>query len=543
MEISGNIVDVINSRVYAGTILVRDGRIAEIREDGESHKTWIIPGFVDSHVHIESSMLIPSEFARLAAVHGTVAAVCDPHEIANVLGVEGVEFMLANARSSPFGFCFGAPSCVPATPFETAGGSLGPAEIEYLVQKNEIKFLAEMMNFPGVINHDPAVMERIQIAKRYGKPVDGHAPGLRGETLKRYIDAGITTDHETFTLEEGREKLSLGMKLLIRSGSAAQDFDALSPLISLYPGQCMFCTDDLHPDHLVKGHINEIIKKGLRQGIDIFTLLRCASLNPAAHYGLDVGLLRRGDYADFLEVDGLESLNVLQTFIKGQCLARDGRPLAANVPLPPGGCPNRFGIGEKRPGDFSLKAGAGRVNVIEALDGMIVTGWAVEEPKIAGGNVVPDAERDILKIAVVNRYSEAPPALGLIRGFGLKQGAMASSVAHDSHNIVAVGVGDAELCDAVNLVIENRGGLSAVAPGFSEVLPLPVAGIMSDEDGYLVAEKYSRMDAAAKRLGSKLRAPFMTLSFMALPVIPKLKMTDRGLFDAERFRFVDLHAR
>ena len=487
-------------------------------------------------------MLIPSEFARLAAVHGTVAAVCDPHEIANVLGVDGVEFMLENARSSPFGFCFGAPSCVPATPFETAGGSLGPAEIEYLVQKDEIKFLAEMMNFPGVINRDPAVMERIQIAKRYGKPVDGHAPGLRGEPLKLYIGAGITTDHETFTFEEGREKLSLGMKLLIRSGSAAQDFDALGPLVSLYPGQCMFCTDDLHPDHLVKGHINKIIKKGLGQGIDIFTLLRCACLNPAAHYGLDVGLLRRGDYADFLEVDGLESLNVLQTFIRGQCLAREGRPLAANVPLPPDGCPNRFGIGKKRPGDFSLKAGAGRVNVIEALDGMIVTGWAVEEPKIAGGNVVADAERDILKIAVVNRYSEAPPALGLIRGFGLKQGAMASSVAHDSHNIVAVGVGDAELCDAVNLVIENRGGLSAVGPGFSEVLPLPVAGIMTDEDGYLVAEKYSRMDAAAKRLGSKLRAPFMTLSFMALPVIPKLKMTDRGLFDAERFRFVDLHA-
>lgn len=539
MMISGNIVDLLDSRIYPGTITVRNGRIEEIVEGGK-YNTWIIPGFVDSHVHVESSLLAPSEFARLAAVHGTVAAVCDPHEIANVLGMEGVEFMIENGGTVPFGFYFGAPSCVPATPFETAGASIGPAEIETLLQRNDVKFLAEMMNFPGVINRDPEVMEKIALAKKYGKPVDGHAPGLSGGALRKYIEAGISTDHESFGYGEGAEKLSLGMKLLIREGSAAKDFAALGPLIPRYPGQCMFCSDDLHPDDLVGGHINETVKKGRRLGIDIFTLLKCACVNPVMHYGLDAGLLRAGDCADFLEVDSLDDLNILRTFIKGEPVAENGNALLRSRHV---ARPNRFNTGFKMPEDFAVKGGAAAgINIIEAAGGRIVTGWAREKPKSVNGHLVSDPARDILKIAVVNRYADAPPATGFIRNFGFQRGAIASSVAHDSHNILAVGVTDRDICNAVNLVVENRGGLAAVSEEFREVLPLPVAGLMSDGDGYTVAEQYSHLDRLAKSLGSKLGAPFMTLSFMALPVIPRLKLSDKGLFDAERFMFIDLTA-
>jgi len=531
-------MDVVKSRIYAGTVLVRNGRIEEIVEGG-SYNTWIIPGFVDSHVHVESSLLAPSEFARLAAVYGTVAAVCDPHEIANVLGMEGVEFMIENGRSVPFRFAFGAPSCVPATPFETAGACVGPAEIESLLQRNDVKFLAEVMNFPGVINGDPQVLEKIAMARKYGKPVDGHAPGLRGEALRNYIAAGISTDHESSGYEEGAEKLSLGMSLLIRQGSAARDFDALSPLISRYPDRCMFCSDDLHPDDLAAGHINEMVRKGRKLGIDLFTLLKCACLNPVRHYGLETGLLRAGDSADFLEVDNLDDLNILQTYIGGERVAAGGKAL---MPLTHVAGPNRFNTRAKRPEDFAVKSSAAEINIIDAADGRIVTGWSREKLKEENGRLVSDPGRDILKISVVNRYADVPPATGFIRNFGLKQGAVASSVAHDSHNVVAVGVSDKEICAAVNLVVENRGGLCAVGNDFREFLPLPVAGLMSDEDGYVVAEKYSQLDMLAKNLGSKLSAPFMTLSFMALLVIPRLKLSDKGLFDAERFRFIDLAA-
>jgi len=547
MNISGNIVDIVNSRIYPGTVLVRNGRIEKIDEGGK-YNTWLIPGFVDAHVHVESSLLTPSEFARLAAVHGTVAAVCDPHEIANVLGIEGVEFMIADGGTVPFRFCFGAPSCVPATPFETAGASLGPAEIESLLKRKDVKFLAEVMNFPGVINRDAEIMEKIAIAQKYGKPVDGHAPGLRGEALRKYIAAGISTDHECLAYEEGEEKLELGMSLLIREGSAARDFETLSPLISRYPDWCMFCSDDLHPDALVTGHINELVIKGRSLGIDIFTLLKCACLNPSRHYGLDLGLLRAGDCADFLEVDSLENLNIISTFLKGEPVAEDGNALLTSIisstSITSGHVarPNRFNTGLKRPGDFAVKGGAAAINIIEAADGRIVTGWAREKPRTVDGHLVSDPGRDILKIAVVSRYADAAPATGFIRNFGLKKGAIASSVAHDSHNIIAVGVTDDDICSAVNLVIEDGGGLAAVSDDFREALPLPVAGIMSDDDGYTVAEKYSHLDRLAKNLGSTLSAPFMTLSFMALLVIPRLKLSDKGLFDAELFMFIDLTA-
>jgi adenine deaminase len=537
MKVPANIIDVLNSIIYPGIIDVRDGKIAAITRNNENYDTFILPGFVDAHVHVESSMLAPSEFARLAVMHGTVAIVSDPHEIANVLGMNGVEFMIENGRSVPFKFCFGASPCVPATVFETAGASLGQSEVETLLQNNEIKYLSEMMNFPGVIGGDPDVMAKIGIAKKYGKPIDGHAPGLRGEALKRYIGAGISTDHETFQYDEGEEKLSLGMKLLLREGSAAKNFDTLSHLIAKYPEQCMLCSDDKHPDDLVAGHINELVKRSVIMGIDRMVILKCACVNPVLHYGLDVGLLRIGDDADFIEVDDPSSFNVLKTYIKGRIVAENGKPL---IPHSAVNCINNFNTELRGINEFAIKARGNKIRIIEAINHQVITGSVLSILKQEDGNVVADIEKDILKISVVNRYRNLPPAIGLVKNFGLKTGAIASSVSHDSHNIVAVGVTDEDICNAINLVIEYKGGLAVSYGNVREVLPLPIAGLMSDEDGFSVARQYSRIDRIAKQLGSHLDAPFMTLSFMALLVIPKLKLSDRGLFDGERFEFVDV---
>ncbi|MCX5811641.1 MAG: adenine deaminase [Proteobacteria bacterium] len=537
MKVSANIVDVLNSTIYPGMIDIQNGRIAAITRNNGSYDTFILPGFVDAHVHIESSMLVPSEFARLAVMHGTVATVSDPHEIANVLGMNGVRFMIENGKSVPFKFYFGASPCVPATVFETAGASLGQYEIETLLENNEIKYLSEMMNFPGVIGGDSDIMAKIGAAKKYGKPIDGHAPGLRGEPLKHYIGAGISTDHETFQYDEGEEKLSLGMKLLLREGSAAKNFDTLNHLITKYPEQCMLCSDDKHPDDLVAGHINELVKRAVIMGIDRMIILKCACVNPVLHYGLDVGLLRIGDDADFIEVDSLSSFNVLKTYIKGRIVAENGKPLLPHVAV---NRINNFETGIHSSDEFAMKARGNKIRIIEAINHQVITGSVQAILKQKNGNVVPDIERDILKIAVVNRYKNLPPAIGLVKNFGLKIGAIASSVSHDSHNIVAVGVTDEDICNAINLVVECKGGLAVSYDNIREVLPLPIAGLMSDEDGFSVARQYSRIDRISKQLGSHLDAPFMTLSFMALLVIPKLKLSDMGLFDGERFEFVDV---
>ena len=537
MKLSANIVDVLNGTIFPGTIEIKDGIIASIVRDDGRYDTCIMPGFIDAHMHIESSMLVPAGFARLAVRHGTVATVSDPHEIANVLGIEGVSYMVGNGRSVPFKFFFGASSCVPATQFETAGAALDPDAVETLLQKSEIRYLSEMMNFPGVINDDPDVMAKIALAKQYKKPIDGHAPGLRGKELEKYISAGISTDHESFTYDEGKEKLSLGMNILVREGTAAKNFDALSPLIPQYPSQCMFCSDDLHPDDLVRGHINLLVKRALDMGIDTMTVLRCACLNPVLHYGLDVGLLRTGDDADFIEVDNLRDMNVLKTYIKGRLVSEKGGSL-----IPHGTSPhvNNFSAGKKGAGEFTVLSSEGRINVIEAINDQVITGRIEGRLQPRNGVITSDIEQDILKLTVVNRYRDALPAVAFVRNFGLKKGAIAASVAHDSHNIIAVGVTDEDICNAVNVVIGNRGGLSVAYDNIAETLPLPVAGLMTDEDGFMVAEQYSRLSDLAKQLGSSLRAPFMTLSFMALLVIPSLKLSDRGLFDGEAFAFTDL---
>ncbi len=555
---TANILNLFDATIFYGILYVDNGRITRIEPLGPERAgvPYILPGFVDAHVHIESSLLTPAQFARLAVVHGTVATVSDPHEIGNVLGVPGVEYMIADGARVPFKFCFGAPSCVPATPFETAGATIGVKDIRRLLGMPEIGYLAEMMNFPGVLEQNPEVMTKIALAKAFNKPIDGHAPGLTGDAAQHYIDAGISTDHECFTYDEGLDKIRRGMHILIREGSAARNFDALIPLLAEYPRQIMFCSDDKHPDTLAVGHINQLVVRALAQGHSRWNVLRAACLNPVLHYRLPVGLLREGDPADFIVVSDLETFTIQQTVINGEVVARGGQSRIADLRSEH---VNQFNCAPKTPADFAVPVSTSpeqvieadqltseartKIRVIEALDGQLITNELHLDPKTKNGELVADVDRDILKIVVVNRYQNVPPAVAFIKNFGLKRGAMASSVGHDSHNITAVGCDDDSLCQAVNLVIQARGGLAAVdaAAGEEHLLPLPVAGLMTDADGYEVAEHYARLDAFTKHeLGSTLAAPFMTLSFMALLVIPSLKLSDKGLFNGRIFAFTDL---
>ncbi len=539
--LTGNIVDIFQKKIFPGRVTMENGRISNIESiENEEVEGYIMPGFVDAHVHIESSMLIPSEFAKLAVVHGTVGTISDPHEIANVCGMQGVDFMIENGKTVPFKFYFGAPSCVPATIFETAGATLNAGDVDKLLSRPEINYLSEMMNFPGVLHRDEEVMKKIASAKKYGKPVDGHAPGLRGETAKQYIDAGISTDHECFTLEEAADKLSYGMKILIREGSAAKNFEALAPLLHEHPDMMMFCSDDKHPDSLVDGHINKLCQRAVAKGIDVFKVLKAACINPVQHYGMNIGLLRIGDPADLILVNDLIEFNVIETYIDGELVAKYGKTeiaTSANT----GEAVNNFDCEKIEAAAIVAKKDTEIVQVIVALDGQLITEkLPVNAYVLAGDNdhLSANIGEDILKVVVVNRYQKAAPAVGFIKNFGLKHGAIASSVAHDSHNIIAVGADDDSIVRAVNLVIEERGGVSVTGGVEEMVLGLPVGGLMSAKDGYEVAAQYTAIDKAAKALGSPLGAPFMTLSFMALLVIPHLKMSDLGLFDGDSFSFV-----
>ena len=562
--LTANILNLFDQSIFYGTITVENGRIAQVSRLGPERpgEPYALPGFVDAHVHIESSLLTPPQFARMAVVHGTVATVSDPHEIGNVLGVAGVTYMIDEARRVPFKFMFGAPSCVPATPFETAGAIISASDVRQLLAMKEIGYLAEVMNFPGVLNNDPDLMAKIALAKAFNKPIDGHAPGLTGTDAQRYIDAGITTDHECFTYEEGLDKARRGMNILIREGSAARNFEALIPLLAEFPTQIMFCSDDKHPDTLAEGHINLLVVRALAKGHSLWNVLRAACLNPVLHYRLPVGLLRAGDPADYIVVTNLQTFQIQQTVINGELVAENGR---SNIPDLRSERINKFACSPKTSADFAVTStqNGGLIRVIEALEGQLITNELHLKPRLVNNELVADVERDMLKLVVVNRYQDAPPAIAFIKNFGLKHGAIASSVGHDSHNITAVGCDDESICRAVNLVIDAKGGLSAVVGGDShahdeelmsrrtflrltttadaEVLPLPVAGLMTDADGYDVAAQYAALDSFAKQeLGSTLQAPFMTLSFMALLVIPNLKLSDKGLFDGQTFNFVPL---
>ena len=537
-QIEGYLVDIESESIFPARVTIEQKKIAGISKLKSAEERYILPGFIDAHVHIESSMLTPAEFARLAVVHGVVATVSDPHEIANVLGLEGIVYMIENAEKVNFKIYFGASSCVPATPFETAGAKVTAKDIETLFRKYKVKYLGEMMNWPGVLNDDPEVLAKIALAKKFNAPVDGHAPGLMGDDAVKYIKAGISADHECYQIEEALHKLKHGMKIIIREGSAAKNYEELHELLFSYPDQVMFCSDDKHPDELVKGHINSLVVRSIRKGVNLFNLLRAACLNPVRHYDLDVGLLQPGDPADFIVVDSLLDFNVLQTWINGELVAENGK---TKIPRVESAVINHFNTGYKFPNDFLIKSEKEKIPVIEAMDQQLIT-HKIEVParKDQDGFLLADPENDILKIIVANRYQDVKPAVAFVKNFGLKEGAIASSVAHDSHNIIAVGVNDDFLSRAVNLVIDQKGGAAAVSETQEMVLPLPVAGLMSIDDGYRVAALYEEIDGLAKEMGSTLASPFMTLSFMALLVIPSLKLSDKGLFDGEQFEFVTL---
>ena len=538
-HVSGNIVDIVNRNVRPGIVKIKDGRISEIVTGENNYPTYIIPGFVDSHIHIESSMLTPSEFARAAVVHGTVSAVCDPHEIANVLGINGVRYMIEDGAHVPFKFSWGAPSCVPATAYETSGAEIGVDQVEDLLKMEDVHFLSEVMNVPGVLNNDPEVIAKINLAHFYNKVIDGHAPNLRGKELEKYISYGISTDHECISESEALEKIRSGMKIQIREGSAAKNFNDLIPIVRDNSDVCMFCSDDKHPNDLRSGHINRMVKRAVHYGLDVMDVLRIATLNPVRHYNVSVGLLQPGDPADFLVIDNLYNFKILKTFINGRLVAEGGKTLIKEQNKK---IVNNFNSKEKNIHDFSLKKKRGKVNVIGVIDGQLVTERLLEEPRVVKDYLLSDPERDIVKIAVINRYQEMTPSIGFVKNFGLKRGAIGSSVAHDSHNIVVVGVDDNDICKAVNLVIKNKGGISAACGNREMILPLPVAGIISDLSCKEVSQRYTELDRFAKELGSSLMAPFMTLSFMSLLVIPEIKLSDRGLFDGRKFDFMDLYS-
>lgn len=539
MKIAGNIVDVVSRRIFSGEITVESGKIILIEEKLVKSSVFIIPGFVDAHIHIESSMLLPAEFARHASVHGTVACVCDPHEIANVSGIAGVDFMIENGRKSPMKFFFGAPSCVPATDIDTSGAIINSKDIAELLQRNDIYFLAEMMDYEGVVQGNDEVHQKLLAARNAGKPVDGHAPNLSGEDLIKYANAGITTDHECMTPEEALEKIELGMHILIREGSAAKNFDALIPLIENYADKIMFCSDDKHPDDLIRnGHINQLVKRAVGAGYNFMDVLRAASYNPVKHYGLNVGLLQPGDDADFVLVDNLSDFNILKTFINGEIIAENGNSLLDFQPQ--NNLINQFNASKLNVEDISVKPRGEKLKVIVVSDGQLFTHAGTFEPKVENGNVVSDTENDILKLVVYNRYENSKPSVGFIKNIGLKKGALASTVSHDSHNIVAVGASDKEIISAINLIIDSKGGILVCNGNETYMLPLPVGGLMSADNGFSVARNYEMVDAKAKEFGSGLQAPFMTLAFMSLLVIPELKLTDKGLFDGINYGFTHL---
>jgi adenine deaminase len=536
--VTGQYVDILGKKIFPAMVTVKDGIIASVTPCKEAPIHYILPGFIDSHVHIESSMLIPSSFARLAVTHGTIGTISDPHEIANVCGIEGVYYMIENGKKVPFHFFFGAPSCVPATNFETAGAAIDSEQIKNLLASEDIYYLSEMMNFPGVLYEDEEVMKKIRAAHKSGKPVDGHAPGLRGEEAKKYIEAGISTDHECFTIEEAIDKLSYGMKILIREGSAAKNFEALHELIDDHPSMMMLCSDDKHPDSLLEGHINQLCARAVAKGLDVFNVLRAACINPVIHYSLPTGKVQPNDSANFIVVKDLVNFEVTQTYIQGNLVAENG---ISFIPHIEEGAINQFNATSIQGKDLSLSVNEyptqnGNIPVIEAIDGQLITHCLWMPPTIENEFLVSNTQTDILKIVVYNRYFNAPPKIAFIKNFGFQEGAIASTVAHDSHNIIAVGVDDESIARAINLVIQEKGGVSCVSAHDEKVLGLPVAGLMSNEDPYEVAVNYTIIDKMSKQLGSSLGSPFMTLSFMALLVIPHLKLSDKGLFDGDQFK-------
>ena len=536
MKVSGQLVDIHSRDIYPAVVSILDGKIMGVEKLESAPAIYILPGLIDSHIHIESSMITPGAFAMAAVKHGTCAVVSDPHEIANVLGIIGVEFMISDASQVPLRFFFGAPSCVPATKFETNGADLNHEEVKNLLERKEINFLSEMMNYPGVIYNDEEVHNKLNAARELGKPVDGHAPGLRGDMLKKYVAAGISTDHECSSLDEALEKISLGMKILIREGSAARNLDALKDLFNTHPEMVMLCSDDLHPEMLRERHINKLIARLISEEYNLFDVIRSATINPSDHYNLNAGLLRSGDRADFILVDSLKKMNVLETWIDGKKVFANGKVLFTYREGKP---VNHFNCRPVKERDIMVSNQHGDIRIIVASEGELLTS-EIRSSAGESGFVVPDLKNDILKIVVKDRYNDSPPATGFIKGFGLKKGAFASSIAHDSHNIISIGTNDEDIVKSINEIVRLKGGLAVSSENSIESIKLDIAGIMSTRSCEAIASDYENLNKLVKSMGCTMKAPFMILSFMALLVIPDLKIGDRGLFDVKKFEMVPL---
>ena len=567
MEFKAYILDVIANTIYPASITIKDGMFSEVTpivvtDDTElDFDGLVLPGLIDAHIHIESSMLTPAQFAKIAVRYGVTSAVCDPHEIANVLGIEGVEFMIENASQVPFNFYFTAPSCVPATPFETSGYSLGVSEIEYLLQKDEIIGLGEMMNFPGVINGDEEVLKKLDLARKYKKPIDGHAPLLSGENLDKYLEHDILTDHECVSFLEAFEKKRKGMKIMVREGSSAKNMeDIFNFKDSIYDLEfggleeippsvlenniysLMFdfiVSDDKNSVDLVQGYLNESIKKAVDLGIGVLKAIDMTTVNPAYFYKLNSGVIVENAQADFIVIDELDTFKVLKTYIAGECVF-DGENVLFDVPEVE--AENSMNVGLKTPQDFDINYDGDEceVNVIKCFDGQLLTEKETATLKTKDGVIQSDILNDILKISVVERHGKNHVSNGFIKGFGLKKGAIASSIAHDSQNIVVIGYNSKDMADAVNRVIENKGGLAVESEDFDDSLSLPIAGLMTNEDAFEVASKLKHLQKMAYALGCEINEPFMTMAFMSLLVMPSIKLSDKGLFDVDSFEFMDV---
>ena len=541
MELKVNFVDCYNKQIYPALINFNK-KINYIKKINTKCRNYIIPGLIESHIHIESSMLTPSRFAYIAVRHGTTAVVTDPHEIANVLGIDGIKFMRDDAKKTPLKIFFTAPSCVPSTKFETSGATIDSEKIKLLLQQKDVVALGEMMNFYGVIHKDPEVTKKIKYGHKFKKPIDGHCPGLTGEKLKKYIQAGITTEHECTTLTEAKEKLSNGMKIMIKQGSYAKNLENIYPLAHKNADKCFLVSDDLHADDLLKGHMNVKLKKIINLGIDPIDAIKMATINPAKHYNLNVGLLSQGDPADFVIINNFKDFKVLETYINGKLVAKNSKPL---FELPQVKIINSFDINKKNINDFKIninkKNGTIKVNVIGILKNQIITKKLTEKLRIKNYEILPEPNKDILRIAVAERYGHNNLALGFIKGFKLKEGAVASSIAHDSHNIIAIGIDKKDIAKSINTIIEMKGGLTIVKNDKVLIkLPLPIAGLMSDRPAKELVKKLNKFHKNLKKLGCILNSPIMILSFMALPVVPEIKLTDKGLFDVEKFDFINL---
>jgi len=545
---NGRLVNVLSGEVHPARVAIVDGRVAGWGGDYRARRVvdlagrFICPGLIDAHVHLESSMVSPAEFSRAVLPHGTTAVVCDPHEIANVLGLAGVRYILDASAGLPLTVYVMAPSCVPATDMETAGAALDAADIAQILTYDRVLGLAEMMNYPGVLFRVPSVLAKIAAAA--GRPVDGHAPGLSGKDLNAYLAAGIGSDHECTDPDEAREKLRRGMHIFIREGTTARNLHSLLPLVTPANARfCHFCTDDRHPDTLLtEGHVDDIVRQAIAGGLDPVLAIQMASINTALYFGLrQTGAVAPGYRADLLVLDDLERVQVAQVYAAGQLVAEGGRCLlfAAELPQVPTQSTVHLNTAVL---DLTIRAGQGPARVIGVVPGQVVTEDLRLEPAIVDGQVVADPARDLAKIAVIERHhSTGNLGLGLVKGIGLRRGAIASSVAHDSHNVVVVGVADADMRAAVASVAEMGGGQVAIAGGqVQAACPLPIAGLMSDRPLEQVRDQVAALTKAAQALGSTLPDPFMTLSFLALPVIPALKLTDKGLVDVIKFQVVPL---